>query len=134
MKCHCWCCEDRTKKRPRKAKPSFKHWDFNKLLSHIRMYVDSVKDNEGWKNRFIAEDLSEQFKAKRRLIDKAIQIIKRDPPQGYYISELNHAMHDSNRDPTMCRGSERCSAWMPTVYYVWKKENLEECPTKQLSS
>jgi ribosomal protein L1 len=114
-----------TGKRPKKAKPSFKHWDFNKLLNNIKLHINFIKDDK-FNNvngvsapAFTAESLSEQFKAKRKLIDKAIHIIKRDSIPGYYINESNSIMHDSNRDPMNGGGP---GGWMATVYYIHKKE------------
>jgi hypothetical protein len=90
------------------------------------MYLNTIKDNDfnninGMPHpAFTAESLSEQFKAKRKLVDKAIHIIKRDSITGYYISESNSIPHDSNRDPM--RWGKGYGAWSATVYYIIKRK------------
>lgn len=104
---HCRHCGDKHDK----LKPSFKRWNLENLLNKVRELILASE-----KSFITAEQISTILRAKKHLVE---QCFHRLNLEGILSQGVNHAPHDSKRDPW--RGSD--SSWCATTYWLMKKED-----------
>ena len=106
------------KKRKPKLKSSYKAWTVEKLLEQlIREMNENLQGDEPW--RFLAEKISEKYRAKPKIVMAAIQKLRLNIPKGYCLRASNEAPHESTRNRFFYHGPNK-SGWAATMYIVDK--------------
>ena len=107
------------KKRKKLLKPSYKStWTVEKLLKElINECIANINANGNW--TFIAEKLSEKYRAKIEIVSAAIQKLHLHIPQGYHILEHNDSPHESLRHRFL--SAYMPGGWRATQFFVTKQ-------------